>query len=187
MIIQNIPSNQIVKTAAVRNKDYEVEFVNTDCNSDSYTLKAFLRHYSQNGEENYKIRLMLTSGVLAYPALEMSWKYASDEHELASRVYHRICDEVDDVKVHFDKSMMPVATLAAQIKEAAKPISLSHQEHIDSVPLKEATRLSGVSDWRQSIYSGRYPNHSKEEQQHFWGDQSEQAMKTRRYSTREKY
>ena len=124
---------------------------------------------------------MLTSGVLAYPALEMSWKYGSDEYELASRVYHRICDEVDDVKVHFDKSMMPVATLAATVKEAAKPISLKHQEHIDSVPLKEATRIPGVSDWRMSIYSGRYPNTSQEEKQKFWGDQKEAPSKTRHY------
>ena len=187
MIIQNIPSNQIVKTAARRNKDYELEFVNTNCNSDSYTLKTFLRRYAQGDEENYKIRLMLIGDILSYPALEMSWKFGSSDFELASRVFHRICDEVDDAKTEFDRSMMPVATLAAKIKEAAKPISLSHQEHIDSVPLKESARLSGVSDWRMSIYSGRYPNHSKEEQQEFWGDQQDQKMKTRRYSTREKY
>ena len=58
MITNKIPSNMIVKTAARRNKDYVVEFVNTDSNSDFYELKIYLRRYSQDETDFYKIRLL---------------------------------------------------------------------------------------------------------------------------------
>ena len=61
-MIQGIPSTQIVSEAARRNKDYEVDFANTESNNDIYELKAFLRH----GDERYKVRLVLVSGILAY-------------------------------------------------------------------------------------------------------------------------
>ena len=69
MIVQGIPSAQIVSDSARRNKDYEVDFANTESNNDIYELKAFLRH----GDERYKVRIVLVSGVLAYPALDMTW------------------------------------------------------------------------------------------------------------------
>jgi len=190
MIIQNIPSNQIIKTAARRNKDYDAEFVNTDSNSDMYELKVFLRRYDQDGKSNYKIRLFLVSNILAYPALEMVWDFEENEYELASRVFHRICDEVDEVKTEFDQSMMPVATLAAKVKEYVKPISMRHQEKTHQIALDEAQKASGVSDWRQSIYSGRYPNMSKEEKQaikKFEGNTPEAPLGRISFKTREKY
>lgn len=186
-MIKGIPSKLIVKTSAKNNKDYELDFINTDSNSDQYELKVFLRKYDQDSTELYKIRLILKSGILAYPALEMSWKFDDDEYELASRVFHRICDEVDFVKTEFDKSMMPVSTISAKIKESIRPISIKHQEHLDSVPMKELTKLEGVSDWRMSIYSGRYPNTSKDEIKNFKKNEVENLSKTKSYKTREKY
>jgi len=187
MIIENIPSTQIVKTAARRNKDYELEFINTDTNSDRYALSIFLRRHNQDDNQNYKIRLSLISSILAYPALKISWQFDEEQYELASRVYHRICDEVDDVKTDFDKSMCPGSTLAAKVKEAVKPISLSHQEKGNSVALNASANVAGVSDWRKSIYSGRYPNTSQQEKQQFWAEQTDQPATRRTYKTREKY
>ena len=190
MIINNIPSNMIVKTAARRNKDYEVEFINTDSNSDMYELRTFLRRYNQDDESFYKIRLLLVSNILAYPALEMSWLFDDEEYELANRVYHRICNEIDEIKIEFDSSRMPVATLAAKIREYVKPISMSHQEKKHQIPLDEAQKLPGVSDWRQSIYSNRYPNMTtkeKNELKKFEGNDQEAPLGRKKYKTREKY
>jgi len=190
MIVQNIPSKMIVKTAARRNKDYTVEFVNTDSNSDFYELKAFLRRYDQDDTSFYKIRLLLVGNILAYPALEMVWTFGEEQFELASRVFHRICDEIDEIKVEFDKSMMPVASLAAKIREYVKPISISHQEKKNQIALDAADRTAGVSDWRKSIYSNRYPNMSKEEKnaiQKMENDQTQKPLTRRTYGVREKY
>jgi len=153
-------------------------------------LKIFLRRYNQDNNSFYKIRLLLTSNILAYPALEMSWIFEDEEYELASRVFHRICDEVDEIKIEFDSSMMPVATLAAKIKEYVKPISASHQENKYQIPLNEAQKLPGVSDWRQSIYSNRYPNMSQKEKKElkkFEGNEKETPLSRKKYKTREKY
>ena len=93
IIHNNIPSNQIVTKIAQSNKDYGVEFINTESNSDMYSLKIYLRKH----QDKFKIRLGLISSVLAYPALEMIWQFNEDEYELASRVFHRVCDEADEV------------------------------------------------------------------------------------------
>ncbi len=186
MMIQGIPPSQIVKTAARRNKDYEVEFANTDSNSDIYTLKIFLR----KSEGQYKVRLVLISSILAYPAFEMSWVFDDEEYELASRVFHRVCDEADVVKEDYSQSMTPGSTIAAKIREAVKPISLSHQEEMHNLPLDEAKRLAGVSDWRQSIYSNRYPNMTTEDKQKiqkFEGNETEQPLERKDYPTRGSY
>lgn len=185
-IVTGIPSAQIITKEARSNKDYEVEFANSDSNSDVYVLRIFLRKF----EDKYKIRLVLVSSILAYPALEMSWKFTSDEYELASRVFHRICDESDDVKVHYDRSMMPAPIIAAQIKEAVKPISMNHQEETHIFSIDESARIAGVSDWRQSIYSNRYPNMTAEEKQkikNFEGNNKSETIVRKTYNTREKY
>ncbi len=172
MINNYIPPSMIVNTASRRNKDYELEFINSDRNSDVYTLRVYLRNRKQDEKNEYIIRLILICDILSYPALEMTWDFKEEEFELASRVYHRICDEVDDVKTHFDRSMAPASILGAQIREAVKPISLSHQQIDNNVALDEAKRLGGVSDWRMSLYSGRYPHTSKEEIQKFKGNEN---------------
>ena len=187
MIVQGIPSTQIVSDAARRNKDYEVDFANTESNNDIYELKAFLRH----GDEQYKVRIVLVSGILAYPALDMVWVFKEDEYELASRVFHRICDEVDDVKTHYDQSMTPISTLGAQIREAVKPISSSHREKTNIPWIDEAGKLAGVSDWRFSLYRGQYPRTTKSDKEQVIKLEGnhifEVPPKFRNYSTRQKY
>lgn len=186
MLVQGIPSSQIVSTVAQRNKDYELDFANSDSSSDVYALRIFLRKF----EEGYKIRLVLTSSILAYPALEMAWTFGNDEYELATRVFHRICDETDDAKVHYDGSMAPASTIAAKIREAIKPISANHQEKTNILSIDEAHRLQGVSDWRYSIYANRYPNMTREEKQEvmkYEGNQKAEPVSTKEYKTREKY
>lgn len=147
-MIQGIPSAQIVSEAARRNKDYEVDFANTESNE----LKAFLRH----SDKQYKVRLVLISGILAYPALDMVWVFTDEEYELASRVFHRICDEVDDVKTHYDQSMTPISTLGAQIREAVKPISSSHREK--TFPKQPSLTKSKLSSWRVITFLRYLPN-----------------------------
>lgn len=186
MIVQGIPSTQIVSDSARQNKDYEVDFANTESNNDIYELKAFLRH----NDEQYKVRIVLVSGILAYPALDMTWVFTTDEYELASRVFHRICDEIDDVKTHYDQSMTPISTLGPQIREAVKPISSSHQEKTNIPWIDEAGKLSGVSDWRMSLYRGQYPNMTKADKERIVkieDNHIETPPKFRNYSTREKY
>jgi len=185
-MIKGIPSSQVVVTAAKRNKDYEVDFANTESNNDIYTLKSFLR----KGNDEYKVRLVLISSILAYPALDMVWVYEDKEYDLASRVFHRICDEIDDVKTHYDRSMMPVSTLAAHIREAAKPISVSHQEKTNIPWIDEAGKFAGVPDWRESLYRGQYPNMTREEKAQIaklHGNHIEIPPEYYSYSVREKY
>lgn len=166
MLIQGIPSKQIVEKIARNNKDYEADFANTDTNSDVYGVKVFLRHFNRSdNKKDYKVRMVLISSVLAYPALDLSWSFKDDEYELASRVFHRICNEIDDIKSDFDRSMMPASIVSAQLREAIRPISQSHQEKTNILSLDESARIDGESDWRNSIYSGRYPNMTKEERQ----------------------
>jgi hypothetical protein len=186
MFTQGIPSSQIINTTARRNKDYEVDFANTESNNDIYTLKAYLRH----NDDQYKARLVLVSSILAYPALEMIWAFDDEEYELASRVFHRVCDEIDDVKIHYDSSMMPVSTLAAQIREACKPISVSRQEKTNILWLDEAAKLTGVSDWRESLYRGQYPKMSKADKDRIAkleDNHQDMPFKHRSYTTRQKY
>jgi len=191
MLIKGIPSDQIVHTAARRNKDYELDFLNTDShNHDTYTLKIALRRIELDDEEEFRVKLTLTSNVLAAPALENSWLFKDGEFEVASRVYHRICDEVDDVKSDFDRSMTPISTLAALIREAIKPISVSRQEKSNMLPIDEAKRIHGVSDWRKSIYSDRYPNMTNREKnklKEFEGNRPDGSYIKKPYGVREKY
>ena len=192
MFITKIPSSQVVTKIARINRDYELDFVNTDVNSDVYTLSVFLRKFNHKTNPNYKIMLVLASSILAYPALEMSWEFedTNDDYELATRVYHRICDEVDHIKTEFDRSMAPASVLAPKIREAVKPIAVYRQTKKNQVPLDEADLIGGVSDWRMSIYSGRYPNMTKEERDKIRKmdhDQVDLQPKRRTYKTREKY
>lgn len=186
-MIEGIPASQIVNTAARRNKDYEMDFVNTESNNDVYELKVFLRH----GDDGYKVRLILVSAILAYPTLDSVWVFEDEEYELASRVFHRICDEVDDVKTHYDRSMMPVSTLAAQIREAVKPISSSRQEKTNIPWIDEAAKEAGVSDWRFSIYRGQYPKTNRKDKDQVIKLEGNHIFETppkfRDYSTRQKY
>ena len=189
-MIKGIPPAQIVKTAARRNKDYELEFINTDSNSDLYTLSVFLRKNTHEKNALYKVRMMLTSSILAAPALHMIWKFSDEEYELASRVFHRVCDEVDDVKSEFDRSMAPAPIIASLIKEACKPISVSRQEKTNILAIDELHQIHGVSDWRKSLYSNRYPNMSQEEKkkiQNFEGNNPEGEYIKINYGLREKY
>lgn len=187
MLLNGIPPGQIVTKFATSNKDYDLDFVNTDSNSDSYHLSLYLRRYKQDGTVRYKIKLLIASGILAYPALEMIWSFEDDESELASRVYHRICNEVDDVKSDFDRSMAPVSVVASKVREAVKPISVNHQEKTNILSLDEAKREPGVGDWRYSLYGNRYPNMSREEKQHirkFEGQQLDIVPKRVAYPSR---
>ena len=161
MLVTGIPSNHIVKEAARLNKDYEVEFVNSNHNSDVYTLKTFLRR--SDLDNDYKIRVMVISNTLAYPAFEMSWSFADEEYDLASRVYHRICNEVDDIKTDYDRSMAPITVVVPKVREALKPISTTHIEKSHMLPIDEAHKEAGESDIRFSIYHGHYPQMSQEE------------------------
>lgn len=184
MFISGIPSNQIVKDAARRTKDYELEFVNTEYNNDTYVLKIFLRFLD---DKQYRIRILLTSSILAYPALDLIWIFDEKEYELASRVFHRICDEADYIKTHIDEHNVPIPTIAAAIREAVKPISVTHQEKKNILSYDESNREAGVSDWRYSIYGSRFPSLSKEEKNKdnkYLGNQSEPVIKRTMYKGR---
>lgn len=186
MYVNNIPNSQIITKTAASNKDYELDFINTDSNNDVYTLKIYLRR----NDEQYKIRLVLISSILAYPALDMSWEFDKEDFELASRVFHRICDEVDSVKTDYDRSMMPVSAVAAKIKEYVKPISVNHQEKTNIPSIDESTKEAGVSDWRMSLYSGHYPHMTKKEKNEFHkfeGNQIVEIPNTKTIPSREKY
>ncbi len=185
-IVQNIPSAMVVAKALPVNKSYKLEFVSTERRNDIYTVDVYL----QGSDEGYKIRLLIISNILAYPALEMIWVYEKEQYELASRVYHRICDEVDDVKMEYDQSMMPVSTVSPKLKEAVKPISASHQEKTHILSIDEASRLIGASDWRLSLYQGRYPKMSDKEKHAirlFDGNEADSELARKSYGTRQKY
>lgn len=189
MIIHSgfISPKQIVVKEARRNKDYDIEFVNTETNSDTYELELYLRKFE---EGNYKIKLTLMSRYLSAPALEMVWIFEEEEYELASRVFHRICDEVDEVKTHYDGSMMPASTLAAQIREYVKPISMNHREKTNIPTIDESHKEAGVSDWRNSLYGDRYPNLTSKEKaefKKFEGNEIEKPLDRKEYGLREKY
>ena len=186
-LIKGIPSSQIV-TASGHNKDYELEFINANNNNDVYTLTVFLRKDGFN--HKYKIRAQIESNILAYPALDMVWSFGDDEHHLASRVYHRICDEVDEIKDNYDNSMAPITIVANKTREYLKPISARHREITHILPIDEAEKLAGEPDARMSIYHGHYPNMSDEEKHEhrkFFGNDAEKKLERKSYSTREKY
>ena len=191
LIKNNISANSIVEKQAKRNKDYEVEFVNTNSTrNDIYELKVLLRRNESDDKPTYGIKLCLLSSILAYPSLEMMWRFAENEYELASRVYHRICDEVDDVKTDYDQSQAPATIIAAKVREAVKPIASSKQEKTNILAVDESNMLQGVSDWRNSIYSNRYPKMSKDEKnkiKEFEGNKTEEPVSRKKYKTREKY
>lgn len=179
----------MVEKTAMMNKDYELDFVNTDVNSDMYSLRIYMRRNNAETDKHYLIKLSLISSILAYPALEMEWKFKDNEYEIASSTFHRICNEVDDVKMDFDRSMAPVATLAAKVREAVKPISISRQLKYAILPVDETNQMLLSSDWRMSLYSGRYPHMSREEKQKiqkFEGNDVE-TMTRKQYGLREKY
>ncbi len=178
---------KVPKTVLNDSKDYKLCFANSETNNDIYTLQVFLRH---NKDDQYKVRLALISGILAYPALEVLWKFSEKEYEVASRTFYRVCDEVDLVKTDFEKSMMPAPTIAAKLREAVRPISLRYKEKTHILSVDEAAKLPGVSDWRMSIYRGQYPQMTKEEKMteiKFQGNNGEKTTTRKSYSTREKY
>jgi len=194
MIIKGIPTSHVVSTnektvtASRRHKDYEVEFINSDRNNDIYHLKVFLRR--NNLDNDYKIRVVIISDILAYPALDMSWSFDNDSFKLASKVFYRICDEVDDIKIDFDRSMAPISIIGGKVRESLKIISTSRLEKTHILPLDEASLIKGESDYRFSIYHGHYPQMSKEEKHEhkkFEGNESESELKRKKYSLREKY
>lgn len=146
MLTNKIPSQHIVDKIARRNKDYDAEFINVDTNSDLYTLRVYLRRFDQDKNIFYRIRLQLICNTLSYPAFEMSWEFTEEEYELASRVFHRICDEVDDLKTEFDRSMAPASVIAPKIREAVKPISTSHQQRNNNLQLDESGTNSPMQE-----------------------------------------
>ncbi|KKM87171.1 hypothetical protein LCGC14_1271590 [marine sediment metagenome] len=175
----------INKVAARMNKDYELEFINSDSNNDVYALKVFLRR--SDLDKDYKVRTIITSSILAYPAFDMSWSFKEEEYDLASRVFHRICNEVDDIKTDFDRSMAPITVVAGKVREYLKPISVNHIEKTHILPIDEAHRELGESDIRMSIYHGHYPHMSKEEKHahhKFEGNEEEKPLKRRQYPLR---
>lgn len=175
MFVRNIPTIHIVHEAARSNKDYEIEFVNTEKSKDLYVLKIFLRFV----DDQYRIRLILVSSILAYPALDMTWVFENSQYSTAARVFHRICDEADYIKTHTDENTIPLQILAASIREAVKPISVSHQETTHIPFIDESAREPGVSDWRESLYGDRYPKNSKEKGSltKYKGNQKEETSK----------
>ena len=184
-MIKNVPLKHIISTAAHRTKDYEVDFANSDSNNDVYTLKVLLRR--SDLDKDYKVRLMLVSNILAYPALDMSWSFEENQFDLASRVFHRVCNEADDVKTDFERSMAPITIISGKIREAVKPISVSHIEKTHILPLDEAVRLAGESDIRFSLYRGQYPHLSKQEiheHKKFVGNDGEKPLERRSYPVR---
>jgi hypothetical protein len=161
VLVQGIPSSQIVATASRRNRDYEVEFINADINNDVYTLKTFLRKNAHDSQ--YKVRVIIVSNTLAYPALDMVWSFPEEEYDKAARVYHRICDEIDDIKTDFDASMKPITVVAGHVREFLKLISVDHIEKTSILWLDEAARVRGEPDARMTIYHGHYPRTTKAE------------------------
>jgi len=188
MLIKGIPTNQIITAAARKNKDYEVEFINSDTNNDIYHLKTFLRKNDLDNE--YKVRSIIISNILAYPAFDMSWSFNIDEFDLALRVFHRICDEVDDIKTDFDQSMAPITIVAGKVREGLRFISTAHIEKTHILSVDESYKEKGESDIRCSIYHGHYPHMSKQEKHEhkkFEGNESESEFKKKKYSLRERY
>lgn len=158
IMIQNIPSQHIVTMAARHNKDYEIEFVNTELAKDMYTIKCFLRFI----DKNYRIRVLLTSNILSYPALDVTWRFEESKFDHAARVFHRICDELDYIKTHTDENSVPLSVLSATVREALKPIAVSFRESVHNLNIDEAVHNPGEGDWRTSLYGDRYPSKSKE-------------------------
>jgi hypothetical protein len=63
---------------------------------------------------------------------------------------------------------MPVSTIGAKIREAVKPIAAKYQEKTNILAIDEAGITAGVSDWRFSLYAGRYPHTSKQEKNKYY-------------------
>lgn len=163
MFVKGLPTKQIVAKVSINDKDYELEFINTDSHSDTYVLKVFLRKYSQDNEIDYKIRMIIHCNTLSYPALDMVWAFKESEYDVASKTFYEICNEVDKIKEEYDRSMAPAVIIAPKIRECMKTVFLSYQEDSGNISIDESGRLAGVSDWRNSLYGNRYPNMSKEE------------------------
>lgn len=185
MFFNKIPTNQIVSNISKVEKDYKLEFVNADTNSDAYELSIYLR----KNNDQHKIRLHIISNILAYPALEMIWEFGIDEYELASKTFTKISHEVDVVKEQFDQSMMPVATMAPLIKESVRWIAINHLTKKFILPLDESRFITGVADWRNSIYNNRYPNMTNKEKNRiklFEGNEPA-PLSRKNYGLRDKY
>lgn len=190
MFVTGIPSNMIVSEATRRDRDYELEFVNTDSNSDLHTLRVFLRNNQDADNRSYKVRMQLVSGILAYPSFEAIWKFSDSEYSLASDLFQTVCNKVDEIHEEFNRSMAPVSIVAPKLREAMKLIAENRREKMNNLPLDEIKYEQGVSDWRSSIYSNRYPNMSQAEKdmiQKFEGSHVEQPFRRRRYRSRGRY
>jgi hypothetical protein len=159
MLKQSIPAGHLIWSSTEDELENSIDFVNVDSNSDFYTLHNYLRF----NDDCNKVRLILTSGILAYPAMEMCWKFKKNEYKTARTTFFAVNYIIEQVKEQFDKSMAPITTLAPMLKEACKDTFPDQLEKHFMLPLDELSNIRQSADWRSSLYSNRYPNMTKEE------------------------
>lgn len=137
---------------AYSTKSHDVDFSDND-SSDGYTAKLTMTE----NKNNIIINVKFIGNIYSFPLFEETWVYNKEEGVRASRVYNRIVNVVEDLKVDFEDDSVPGPVLQGKAREELRYIDIDKKKKTNNVSLEAAKGIPGEGDWRNSLYSGKYP------------------------------
>lgn len=142
-----------MKKMAYTFKEHSTDFARQDFN-DGYSCKVQL---SEN-----KNKVILTarflSNIRSMPLYTEMWAYDVNEKNRAVKTFNRIVNVVEDMKLDREDDDSVGPSLQGTAREELRYVDIDRKRQTNNRSLEAAKYLDGgVTDWRESIYGGRYP------------------------------
>lgn len=174
---QNVDSHKKHKKKGSKNtadRDWRHHIADTDrYNTDHYELLLSLREKS----DEYSLGFQVLSAQVGISAFSEYWHFSKDESELAKDAFEKIRKVSEQLVSEIETKKLNFVLISPKFRFALKNI---YKEH------KEKTGVSFINtsiidqdpeeDWRNSLYSGHYPDSNIENIRSFWSNK-EQSKK----------
>jgi hypothetical protein len=109
------------------------------------------------GKDNVIIEAIFTTGIYKVALFEEQWLYPKEEIKRAIKTFNKVVNVLEDMKIEAEDSQLPTPSIQGFAREQLRYIDVDRKKPTNNRSLEAAKYLDGVSDWRDSLYGGRYP------------------------------
>jgi hypothetical protein len=152
IVVFSCVKNSFNKFSSYDSKDHNVDFAGNDDN-DGYHVKIQLTE----SKNKIVINARFLGDIYAFPLFEETWHYEKDEKKRAIKTFNRIANVLEDMKADLEEDELPGPSIQGKAREELRYIDIDRKKALNNRSLEAARKETGETDWRDSIYSGRYP------------------------------
>ncbi len=151
-------TNDTVKMAKNKTNKVDREYAILIRNNDRYRSDTHrVSIYKSAHLEGISIALELKNerdGMLAYSDY---WHYEDNENRIANRLFDKLVEISEDIKVNTEQLLIPVSLISPTFKTATINLDQPHREKSTAVNYNYRAEEPNETDWRETLYGPRYP------------------------------